>query len=53
MLNNEDVFTQENKKAKKYEDVKVYAGDPWYNPVDAKIRNLTFETKDEGTPSMV
>ena len=26
-------------------DVKVYVGDPWYEPADGKIRNLTVETK--------
>ena len=41
------VFSLENKQAKIFEEVKVYAGDPWYPPVDGKIKNLWVETKGD------
>ena len=34
-----------NSKPQKFENVKVYAGDPWSPPVDGKIRKLSIETK--------
>ena len=57
-VNKERIALVENKKEKGYQspyqtkeavqvfkDVKVYVGDPWYEPADGKIRNLTVETK--------
>ena len=38
-------FPVENEQAKKFQEVKVFAGNPWHSPVDGKIRNLWVETK--------
>jgi len=39
---------QNNKGVRRYEDVKVYAGDPWYEPANGYIRNL--KTTNAMTP---
>ena len=44
-INNESVFKKENKHAKAFKDVKVFAGDPWSMPAYGKIRKLTLENK--------
>ena len=40
-LNGESVFTIENKQVTSFENVKMYLADPWYEPVEGKIRNLS------------
>jgi hypothetical protein len=39
-INGEKVYTVENTQAKKFEQVKVFSGDNFLNPVEGKIRNL-------------
>merc|ERR1711942_11136 len=36
-----------NEDPKKYEKVALYAGSPWYNAADAKIKNLIITSKEE------
>ena len=42
-INKKTVFKTENKKAKAFRKVKVYAGDPWYEPATGKIRKLILK----------
>ena len=44
-INKQSVFTEENKQAKVFESVKVYAADPWYTSLDGKIKEISVETK--------
>ena len=37
-----------NTKPSDFENVKVYASTPWYNPVSGAIKNLLIETKLDG-----
>ena len=46
-INKGSVFTLENKQAKLFKAVKVFAADPWYIPLHGKIRNLSVETKGD------
>lgn len=39
-----DTYTEENKQAEEFQNVKVYAADPWYVPADGEIRNLEIDT---------
>ena len=34
------MYSIENKQATSFGNVKMYVADPWYPPVDGKIRNL-------------
>ena len=34
------VHTVENKKAKEFKAVKIFAADPWYESTNGKIKNL-------------
>ena len=42
-INGENVYTVENTQAKKFEQVKVFSGDNFHNPVEGKIRNRFIE----------
>ena len=42
-INGEEVFTDNNKKAQDYPDVKMYAGDNFFEPSDCFVRNLRFK----------
>jgi len=33
-----------NNKPMKFDDVKIFAGDPWYKRTDGKIRNLDVKS---------
>ena len=35
------MYSIENKQATRFEYVNIYVADPWYAPVDGKIRNLS------------
>ena len=39
-INGEVVFSEKNLQAQSFNDVKVYAGDPWYEAQDGSIKNL-------------
>lgn len=39
-LNGASVHTVENKSPKDFKNVKVYTADPWYDPLNGKIKNL-------------
>ena len=39
-INGEIVFTEKNQQARSFENVKVYASDPWYPVQDGSIKNL-------------
>ena len=45
-INKESVLNQENSKAEVFNNVKIFVGDPWYEPVGGKIKNLSVELKD-------
>ena len=45
-INKESVLNQENTKAEVFKNVKIFVGDPWYEPVGGKIKNLAVELKD-------
>jgi len=38
--NGETMYSVENKQATEFKNVKMYVGDPWYTPVDGKLRNI-------------
>ena len=44
-INGEIVFAVENTKAKSFEQVNVFSGDNFHNPVEGKIRNLYIESR--------
>ncbi|XP_047137853.1 uncharacterized protein LOC100198704 isoform X2 [Hydra vulgaris] len=41
-INGESVFAEENTQPKSFEDVKVYASDPWYPVQDGSIKDFYF-----------
>ena len=43
-INKKSVFKIENTQPCLFKAVNVYAGDPFYPPVEGKIKNLYFET---------
>ena len=43
IINDEEVFQDNNKKAQDFPDVKMYAGDAFFEPSDCFIRNLRFK----------
>ena len=45
LINGENVYTVENTQAKRFEQVKVFSGDNFHNPVEGKIRNLDIESR--------
>ena len=45
LINGASVYTVENTQATRFEKVKMFAGDDWYNPVEGKIQHLSFESK--------
>ena len=47
-INNKEVLSVKNSKPPQFENVKVFAGSPWYTPVDGYIRNLLIEQKGKG-----
>ena len=47
-INGEKVFTEENKQAKIFENVKVYASDPWYAVQDGSIKDLFIINGQKG-----
>ena len=51
-INNKKVLTVKNSKPPQFENVKVFAGSPWYTPVDGYIRNLLIEQKGKGRCSL-
>ena len=44
VINDVNVRSEENTTPEVFENVKVYAGDPWYEPVDGKLRNIRIMT---------
>ena len=46
LINGASVYTVENTQANRFEKVKMFAGDDWHTPVEGKIKNLSFESKD-------
>ncbi|XP_065672703.1 uncharacterized protein LOC105845300 isoform X5 [Hydra vulgaris] len=55
-LNGEEVFSEENTVTKSFDDVMVYASDPWYPAQDGLIKDLTIingKTDDESLPNVV
>ena len=44
-INTALVFKIENHNPPVFRNVKVYAADPWHEPVNGRIRNLMVETK--------
>ena len=51
-INNKEVLSVKNSKPPQFENVKVFAGSPWYTPVDGYIRNLLIEQKGKGRCSL-
>ena len=43
LVNHNEIYTVENKKARSYESVNVYMGDNYYAPADAVVQNYHFE----------
>ncbi|XP_065679558.1 uncharacterized protein LOC100201038 isoform X2 [Hydra vulgaris] len=41
-LNGEKVFSEQNHRAERFENVKVYASDPWHKAQDGFIKNFFF-----------
>ena len=46
-VNNVLVFKLDNKDPRVFRDVKVYASDPWYEPVNGRIKDLRVETRKD------
>ena len=46
-INKESVLNQENSKAEVFNNVKIFVGDPWHEPVGGKIRNLSVELTEK------
>ena len=44
-IDGKQVKEMENTKAAKFEQVKVYSGDSWYQAANGKMRNLYIETR--------
>merc|ERR1719186_67495 len=50
VVDREDIFAPiENTKPRIFSNVKVYAGDNWYNPVEGSIRNLRVNPQGDST----
>ena len=47
------VHSVENKKASEFNDVKIYAGDPWYESLDGNIRGLTINPYPSSCGEMI
>ncbi|XP_065639349.1 uncharacterized protein LOC124818004 isoform X1 [Hydra vulgaris] len=47
-LNGTNVFTERNNKPQKFNNVKVFASDPWYPSHDGSIKNLIIENGELG-----
>ena len=45
MLDGASVWSTENTTPTKFEKVKVFAGDDWYEPLDGQIRGLAIVSK--------
>ena len=43
-LNGKRIYTVINKVARVFKNVKIYAGDPWYNPAKGFITNFNYKT---------
>ena len=41
-----------NTDPKSFNDVRVYAADPWYPPVDGEIKNLKIANEASGNSSL-
>ena len=41
-IDKSQVYTIENTKAESFNNVKVYAADPWHEPADGDVKNLTI-----------
>jgi len=46
-LNGEEVFVVQNNNAQEYSDVKVYASNPWYVPLDGSIRDFHLTLSED------
>jgi hypothetical protein len=46
-INKESVLNQENTKAEVFNNVNIFVGDPWHEPVGGKIRNVSVELKEK------
>ena len=51
-VNGEEVFMVVNKQAMEFPDVKLYAGDTFYEPSNCYIRNLRFKNLGRETQSI-
>ena len=47
-MDGETCWSIENNKPVDFDNVKMYAGDNWYNPVDGKIKEFKVETNKGG-----
>ena len=47
MLNGETKHSIVNPTAQRFENIKVYAGNPWFEPANAVLRNFLFDNIDE------
>ena len=47
-INREVVFTEKNQQAKSFENVQVYASDPWYPVQDGSVKDLFIINKLSG-----
>ena len=46
-INGQTVLTVVNTMPARFNNVKVFAADPWYDPVDGIIKNLVLKTMDD------
>ena len=53
LINNQPEFTIQNSQAQVYEDVQVYAGNPWFMPVSGFIKQIIIKTGDLSSQSLV
>ena len=51
-LNNVQVFTTENRQPEDFTNVKVYAGDEWYDPLKGHIKNLVIKSIGEAVTTI-
>ena len=47
-IDDEIVHSVENNRPSSFDNVKVYAGNPWYKPLLGRIRNLLIDEYQEG-----
>ena len=47
-INGSVIYSTVNTDPKSFDDVRVYAADPWYTPVDGEIKNLKISNKSSG-----